>query len=233
MPLLDLLYIFVAYLVGSLPVLHLLARRKGVDLRQTGTGNVGGGNLWQSAGPGPGSIGIAADVVRGFLAPSVALFLGLGPWTASLAAIAAVTGQMWPVFLRLSGGRGNATGLAAMFGLSPPTMLLGLIPGIVAAGLRLWGLKDQTLRLSPENLRALRIAQSRSLPLGMLLTFSAMPLAALVLDSGTPILVSGAAIAGLVCLRRITADLREDLRSGGAEIGRRLLSRLLYDRPVP
>ena len=50
-------YCLAAYLYGSLPLVYLLGRRHNVDLTEVGSGNVGGSNLWVTAGAAPGALG--------------------------------------------------------------------------------------------------------------------------------------------------------------------------------
>ena len=56
-----------AYLSGSIPFSYLVARARGVDLRQVGSGNVGGANVWRACGFGPFVVAAALDILKGYL----------------------------------------------------------------------------------------------------------------------------------------------------------------------
>jgi glycerol-3-phosphate acyltransferase PlsY len=117
-----------AYLIGSIPFSFLVARAFGVhDVRRVGSGNVGATNVLRSAGKAAGALALALDVGKG--AAAAVLAEGLAPGEAALpaaAAVAAVVGHMFPVWLRFRGGKGVATGLGAFAPLAP-TAALGAI----------------------------------------------------------------------------------------------------------
>lgn len=228
---LEALFVLGSYLLGSLPVVHLLARRRGVNLRQAGTGNVGAGNLWQQVGVREGVAGSAADILKGGLPPLTAALFGLEPWVAASSGVAAAAGQMWPLFLGFNGGRGNGTGLAALAVVAPSAFAVGFLPLLAGALLR-WrsGLKGQT---SPEAQPwRLQGSMSRSLPLGALLCFLVVPPAAGVLSYPAPVVAATGAIALLIVMRRATAELSQDRQLGGGRLAI-LRSRILYDRQRP
>jgi glycerol-3-phosphate acyltransferase PlsY len=118
----TLLIAAVSYLLGSIPVGYLLVRifRK-QDIRAIGSGNTGATNVLRSGGKGLGAATFLLDVLKGcsaiWLAAYIALTLGPGLWSAThllnmegLAAICAVLGHMFPVWLKFKGGKGVATG---------------------------------------------------------------------------------------------------------------------------
>jgi glycerol-3-phosphate acyltransferase PlsY len=115
----------VAYLIGSIPFSFLVARAFGVhDVRQVGSGNVGATNVLRSAGKAAGALALVLDVGKG--AAASALAGRLAPGEAALpaaAAVAAVVGHMFPVWLRFQGGKGVATGLGAFAPLAPMAAL--------------------------------------------------------------------------------------------------------------
>jgi acyl phosphate:glycerol-3-phosphate acyltransferase len=125
--------IAVAYLIGSLPFSFLVARAFGVeDVRRVGSGNVGATNVLRSAGKAAGALALLLDIGKG--AAASALAGRLAPGHAALpavAAVAAVVGHMFPVWLRFEGGKGVATGLGAFAPLAPKAAL----GAIVAFGL--------------------------------------------------------------------------------------------------
>ena len=125
-----------AYLIGSIPFSFLVARAFGVhDVRLVGSGNVGATNVLRSAGKAAGALALALDVGKG--AAASALAGRLAPGDAALpaaAAVAAVVGHMFPVWLRFQGGKGVATGLGAFAPLAP-TAALGAIAAFAVVAL--------------------------------------------------------------------------------------------------
>jgi acyl phosphate:glycerol-3-phosphate acyltransferase len=125
-----------AYLIGSIPFSFLVARAFGVhDVRLVGSGNVGATNVLRSAGRAAGALALVLDVGKG--AAASALAEQLAPGDAALpaaAAVAAVVGHMFPVWLRFRGGKGVATGLGAFAPLAP-TAALGAIAAFAVVAL--------------------------------------------------------------------------------------------------
>jgi glycerol-3-phosphate acyltransferase PlsY len=125
-----------AYLIGSVPFSFLVARAFGVrDVRRVGSGNVGATNVLRSAGKAAGALALVLDVGKGAAATALAGLLA--PDDAALpaaAAVAAVVGHMFPVWLRFEGGKGVATGLGALAPLAP-TAALGAIAAFVVVAL--------------------------------------------------------------------------------------------------
>jgi glycerol-3-phosphate acyltransferase PlsY len=101
----------VAYLLGSIPFSYLVARRKGIDVRTVGSGNVGATNVMRSAGRAAGLTAFALDFLKGSLATWLALRMA-GPTVAAGAAVVAVTGHMYPVWLSFKGARAWPRGRA-------------------------------------------------------------------------------------------------------------------------
>lgn len=117
----TILLLAVSYLLGSIPFSYLVARSFGVgDVRQVGSGNVGATNVLRSAGKTAGALALVLDAAKGAAATLLASHSGSGDaLTPSLAAIAAVLGHVFPVWLRFIGGKGVATGVGAFFPLAP------------------------------------------------------------------------------------------------------------------
>jgi glycerol-3-phosphate acyltransferase PlsY len=121
-----------AYLLGSIPFSYLVARRKGIDVRTVGSGNVGATNVMRSAGRAAGLTAFALDFLKGSLATWLALRLA-GPTVAAAAAVIAVVGHMYPVWLSFKGGKGVATGAGAFLPILPVAAVTGLVTfGVVA-----------------------------------------------------------------------------------------------------
>ena len=119
-----------AYLAGSIPFSHLVARRvRGVDLRNVGSGTVSGTGVFRSAGFAAGMTAGIADLLKGAVGPVLA-----GPHRPYLGAAAGglgVAGHNWSLFLRGAGGRGVSTAMGALW----PTAPVG--SGLMLAGLAL------------------------------------------------------------------------------------------------
>ncbi len=112
--------VVIGYLLGAIPFAYLAGRLvKGVDIRQTGGGNVGALNTIREVGKIPGLVVLVADIGKGSLAVLVAGWLGLPlPWIFA-AGLAAVIGHNWPVFLNFRGGKGAATTIGVFLALMP------------------------------------------------------------------------------------------------------------------
>jgi glycerol-3-phosphate acyltransferase PlsY len=122
------LYLFVAcgaYLLGSIPSGYLIGRSQGVDLRTQGSGNIGATNALRVLGKKWGYLCFALDIGKGLTATLLAKLLvapacGLDPVIASIvAAVSAVAGHNFPVWLGFKGGKGVATSAGAVIGLFP------------------------------------------------------------------------------------------------------------------
>lgn len=109
-----------AYLLGSIPAAQLLARLRGVDLREVGTGNVGAGNLTATVGLAWGFAAGVLDGLKGLIPVLLCLNAGLGPGAAGLVGVAAVVGHNWSIFMRGRSGRGLATAFGIIVALHPP-----------------------------------------------------------------------------------------------------------------
>ncbi len=140
--------VLLGYLLGSIPFGLLLGRRMGrVDVRQHGSGRTGTTNVLRTAGRKAAVMVAALDILKGVLAVVFAglivsdgyLVVGdvaLGTLVAqALAALAAVAGHIWPVFLKFRGGRGVATFLGGLVALCPPAAIFGGEVFLIGAGL--------------------------------------------------------------------------------------------------
>jgi glycerol-3-phosphate acyltransferase PlsY len=122
----TLLIAAVSYLLGSIPVGYLLVRifRK-QDIRSVGSGNIGATNVLRSGGKGLGAATFLLDVLKGCSAIWLAAYLAsvLAPGVLprnmeALAAICAVLGNMFPVWLKFKGGKGVSTGFGVFLAAS-------------------------------------------------------------------------------------------------------------------
>jgi glycerol-3-phosphate acyltransferase PlsY len=124
----EIFAVSIAYLVGSVPFAFLLARRRGIDLRRVGSGNVGASNVLRTSGVGSAVAAMCLDGAKGALAVLVAQRLTVGDATPVAAGVASVIGHIYPVWLRFRGGKGVATA-AGVFGVLAP-LSLGIAGGV-------------------------------------------------------------------------------------------------------
>jgi glycerol-3-phosphate acyltransferase PlsY len=130
----SLLIAVASYLLGSIPTGYLLIRFfRGEDIRSFGSGNIGATNVLRSGGKGLGAATFALDVLKGaasvyFCTLLAATFLPALPSrdAQAIAALFAVLGHVFPVWLHFSGGKGVATGFG-VFLISAPLAALASI----------------------------------------------------------------------------------------------------------
>lgn len=115
----EILAVTIGYLTGSVPFAFLLARRRGVDLRRVGSGNVGAANVLRTSGTGAALAALCLDAAKGALAVLVAQRLVGSPATPVAAGLASVIGHVYPVWLGFRGGKGVATTAGVFLVLAP------------------------------------------------------------------------------------------------------------------
>jgi glycerol-3-phosphate acyltransferase PlsY len=116
-----------SYLVGSIPSAVIAARLAGrPDPRTVGTRNAGSTNVALTVGPVAGIAVLIADLLKGAVATIAGLVLG-GPLIADLCGLAAIAGQIFPVFAGFRGGKGAATTLGGYIGIAPSLAVIGLV----------------------------------------------------------------------------------------------------------
>jgi len=126
------LLVLASYLLGSIPVGYLLVRLfRNQDIRSVGSGNIGATNVLRSGGKGLGAATFILDATKGAaavaLATIVSSHIALAPRdTAALAAVVAVLGHMFPVWLQFRGGKGVATGFGVFLVAAPMAALAAI-----------------------------------------------------------------------------------------------------------
>src|SRR4030042_5610079 len=123
----------IGYLLGSFPTGYLLARLKGVDPRQAGSGRTGGTNILRTAGKVPALLTVVGDLLKGALAVWIARALAGSDAAAVLAGLAAVLGHNHSIFLGLRGGAGSMTNVGVVLALAPQVVPLIAVAGIGVA----------------------------------------------------------------------------------------------------
>ena len=124
-----------AYLLGSIPTGYMLVGIfRHQDIRSVGSGNIGATNVLRNGGKGLGATTFAIDVLKGcvavWLGAFIAAYLALAPThrdAMALAALSAVLGHMFPVWLRFRGGKGVATGFGVFLVAAPLAALSAIV----------------------------------------------------------------------------------------------------------
>jgi len=130
----SLLIAAAAYLLGSIPTGYLLVRIfRHQDIRSVGSGNIGATNVLRSGGKGLGAATFLLDMLKGCSAVWLGAALGALLMPASpartaqaIAALFAVLGHMFPVWLRFRGGKGVATGFGVFLAATPAAALAAI-----------------------------------------------------------------------------------------------------------
>ena len=116
--------VVIAYLLGSIPFGYLIVRRKiGADIRQTGSGGTGATNVSRRAGKAAGILTLLLDAAKGCAAVLIAKAVSGDDWVIAAAAITALVGHIFPVWLKFRGGKGVATGVGIFSVLAPIALL--------------------------------------------------------------------------------------------------------------
>ena len=187
-----------AYLIGAIPIGFFIARAFGIeDIRRHGSGNIGMTNVLRTAGTAPAVLTLIGDVLKGAVAVAVGGYVaGVEPTGSAVAAVAAVIGNCWSVFLKFRGGKGVATGLGAMLRLVPWAVVPAAAVFIVV------------------------VATTRYVSLGSLLGAIGVPVVALVL--GYPaVSVAASAIVTVVVVARHHQNISRLLSGTEKRFGQR------------
>ena len=121
-----------SYLLGSFPTAYIMGRlRKGIDIREVGSRNMGAMNVIYNVGTAEGILVIFVDAIKGAAAVFLARWLGTPLEIQLTAGAVAIIGHSFPVFLKFRGGRGGATLVG---------VVVFLMPWLLAIGLPLFGL---------------------------------------------------------------------------------------------
>ena len=198
----GILIILASDVIGSVPVAYLTGRLLGgIDLRRSGSGNVGASNVWQSVSKASVVPVGLAEIGQGLLGILIAKLTGETLTVQVLAGLAAIAGHNWSPFLRFTGGRGIAHAIGFMLVLSWPA--LGVFTGLSLLGVAL-----------------------RAVPQLVGLGIALGPLAALAAGQSPEIVAGTAGVALLVLAKRLLTNQP----SWPADASHVLLNRLLYDR---
>lgn len=137
--------IIFAYLLGAIPFGFIFGKLKGIDLRKTGSGNIGATNAGRVLGKKYAYICFALDALKAFV-PMILARLVIGEqasivqiWLWLLVGSSAIIGHIFPVYLKFKGGKGVSTSLGMVLGLWPYYTVPGLLSfAIWVATLYMW-----------------------------------------------------------------------------------------------
>lgn len=134
--------VIIGYLLGSIPFGLLVSKMSGKgDIREYGSGKTGATNVLRTAGRKAAVLVVTLDVGKGAVAVLLAglvvgkSYLVVGDLAQVAAALAAMGGHIWPVFLGFRGGRGVATFFGGLAALSPVAAIFGVVVLLVVVGL--------------------------------------------------------------------------------------------------
>lgn len=209
-----------AYVYGSIPLIHLMARRLQVNLKRSGSGNVGASNLWASGGKTLGVVGWIFDASKGLLPIVIARRGGCPETICEIVGACGVAGQCWPMFLNFNGGRGISPFVGATFGVNRRAWTLAMLP--LVSGIGWAGYTRKTKG-------PFKAKRTRVVPFSGLVGALTFPLACAVLRKHES--VAGPTLLSMIIIaRRMTAPLPDD-RTHGPEVSpASLVYRILYDR---
>ncbi len=116
--------IILAYIFGSIPTGYILAKLRGINIREVGSGNIGATNVTRAMGKGMGALTLIGDALKGIIP-----ILVVKKWSTasvenpelllSITGITAVLGHVYSIFLKFKGGKGVATALGILIALMP------------------------------------------------------------------------------------------------------------------
>jgi acyl phosphate:glycerol-3-phosphate acyltransferase len=128
------LLVFASFIAGSIPFGVLIAKKRGVNIRQQGSGNIGATNVARVMGIGPGLLVLALDALKGAIAAILASRFSGMDWVIAVAGFAAILGHCFSPFLGGKGGKGVATALGVFAVVAPALALVGIAVFLVVAG---------------------------------------------------------------------------------------------------
>ncbi len=218
----NILFIICAYFLGAFPHLRILAKLKG--MHQEGDLHL----AFMAQGKRLlAVIGVIIDIAKGVIVIVVGRLLDFDIAVIAIGGLSAVAGQMWPVFTRFEGEKGNSIAVGFIAALTPKAFLLIAIPMLAGVIGKIIG-ADNAGKPLKERLK-FGGSHSLSLPVGMAVAFLIAPLTSAFLEEPPVVVWSYAILFFLIMIRRITAGLKDDL--GGNPVTMSVIkNRILYDR---
>jgi glycerol-3-phosphate acyltransferase PlsY len=229
----DFALVIGAYLLGSFPYMLILSRARGVNIPRGADFHI---SMWRNVGRTEGASGVAGDVLKGSIPVIIGFVFDFRLAVIASAGVAAVIGQMWPVFQKFNGEKGNTTGagmavtlISFLHGDALWAMFGGLacfLIGFLVRTIPRFMIKGQNFN---EKLK-LGGPVSNSMPAGMLAGFFVMPLVSWLLNQPVELTLALAVTFIAIAIRRLTANLGKDLKEPKTNLGKILFNRFLYDR---
>lgn len=223
-------YILAAYLVGAFQFMVLVGKLKGLDLTRERDLHE---YLLRNVGKAWGIAGFIVDVLKGVIAVLAGYLLQFPAIMVVLGALAAIAGQMWPVFKRFDGERGNTVGTGVVITLSlaygaPAVFIIAI--SIVVVGLiirTINRLRQQNVSLKDR----IKLGKpSNIFPLAVITGFASCVITSAIWRMPAAIIWGFAGLLLLLLLRRVTGGLRQDLQASRINTASVIINRLLYDR---
>ncbi len=229
----EILLIGGGYLFGSLPFSVALAKLNGLDVSQEEDLHIA---LWHQIGKKSAILAGAVDFFKAVIVILIGSGLGISSIAVAFSGVTTVAGQMWPPPYGGRGERGNAPGVAVVMALSlrygAYWALLSLIFFATGAALTYYYERRSTGYRETKGETKYHTSShpwALSLPLGMLLGFMVAPVASW-LSRGLPIVTQAfLALLIIIVVRRLTADLKAELKKGNVTI-RMLIEHFLFDQ---
>jgi glycerol-3-phosphate acyltransferase PlsY len=222
------------YLFGSLPFSVALARLSGLDTSQEEDLHIA---LWHQTGKKLAILAGAVDFFKGVIVVLIGFGLGMSSTAVAFSGVATVAGQMWPPPYGGHGEKGNAPGVAVVMTLALVYgvywALLSLVFFAAGAALKYYYERRSTVSRETENGGIKSYTSGHplalSLPLGMFLGFIVAPVASWQSKGLTTVVQAFLALLIIIVVRRLTADLKADLKKGKVTM-RMLIERFLFDQ---
>lgn len=124
--------LLIGYLLGALNPAHFLSKRKGVDLRKEGTGNLGTTNTMLVMGKAHAILVLLLDMGKAFLSAKIAKWLFPKLMVAGLlAALGAILGHIYPYHMHFQGGKGLACFGGMILEYNPVVFTILLVIGVI------------------------------------------------------------------------------------------------------
>jgi len=198
-----------AFLMGSIPFGLIFTRNKGIDIRETGSKNIGATNVLRSAGKMPAVLTLLADFLKGAVPVFITgvmvetmtahsqtpefIIVSQDVW-GGIVGLAAVLGHMFSIFLKFRGGKGVATGFGVVIVYSPVCGIIILLVWIAV------------------------VAISRYVSVGGIAAVSVLPLVYLLLEATMVKIIIGVMLAVLITLRH-SSNIKNLIAGTESKIG--------------
>ncbi len=186
-----------SFLIGSIPTGLLIAKTRGIDLRKTGSGNIGATNVLRTVGKKEALLTLIGDILKGTLPVAVGKTIGLDTFNTGMLGICAILGHNFSLFLKFKGGKGVATSIGVLLAFSPHVALLTIT---------IWILTAKRTRYSS---------------LSALIAFGLLPLSIYLMDYSKEKMIISIAITILIFIRH-TSNIKRLIQGKESKIGERI-----------